>query len=934
MCGPGKEGPQEGILQKGVERTLKNERPLNSPLNAAPPGFSLTSIDFLPLLNAALPITFSHNELASIGNFLSTFPPSVGLEIQEQLSQRPPCLNALQKAVNKGVSLNILTPKNRSAVFKVARYLLSEQALKSQTPVINELRKKDSCLRMLANLFGNRFIRGAGNASFQGLEGSNPIEYVEAWKKFLSQSDFKGVEKEKLENLIKNFIPITHSPSDVAKQIKQQLEKSGECLIQGGYSNTNSKHAMVYHIRREADGSCSFRIFNRGGNIAGEIIDKHGVKCPAFVGLKNISFEKVTQVEFAKNLAKFSKIGPKGFSIKGPKGETDAAEKILSYLGRQPNNWEPDENLIISDQMVPLQTSGVCAPLSVNAALMYCADRVDPENFQKLSIDFKLFLLQQSLSTLLGLLKEKKVEGLIQEVVFLERLIEKFSSSIEKHADALLGVQKTEADELIATYKTCLALVRENISIAEQKKGKSKLNVKGLHKILDKIDPSHVNRNGDQLQLPRLNMTFVKKGALWSVKELPGYHVAQDQFIPNLDPGYLVLEKDTVVGQKMVTEKYVVMPMSAPIEVTEKSNQILRAPYHPDPKTFMGSALYKYDSAKQVLIPPEGRMIETLHLARYYLHKGMFDEAEAILQNKKIRESEEPYPLDVQEMLVAVASASSAKNISSRRYRIRMEALAIYVHNRERFPDSPSIAIDSQIPRSVIFRYHERLDDIAPIPIEDELAISRAFPEEFPQARLEQLEQLQAAELQMKAQSAMDRKVSQVWSHRPFDLTSFQSHLNVLFCKFSEKGAPANIPEMATEVETAIVQTDQQCQRLKKQILLHLHTQLALNPLYSAGVTSAKKQMPSFEELLETYRDYDSPVLNEYMESYLTLENQLYSLREFVQELNQADAVRDGLDMDGDDLLELEPVENKFAMNANVSPIPAIADIAVPLLGR
>ncbi len=909
VYGPREGRSQEGRLQKGVERTLKNEGPLNSPLNVVPSGFSSASANFLPLLKAALPTTFSRDELASIGNFLSKFPPGVVLQIQEQLSQRPPCLNALQKAINKGIALNLLTPENKPVIFKIARYLLSEQALAHQALVANDPQETVSSLRTLANVFGDRFARGAGNASSQKLEGGDTDVHVKAWRNFLFHSDFKGIEKEKIESLVGNIISTLRlSSSTLANSIKQQLEKSGECFLDGGWFNSNigSGHVMIYHIQKEADGSCSFRIFNRGAGIPENVLDEFRTKCPTFVGLKNVSFEAVTGQEFAQKLVEFAKIGPKD--------GTNATETILSYLGRERGNWVRDEELLINDQTIPLQDSETCSYRSLEAVIRYC---IGPESFQKLSIGFKLFLLKQSLPTLLGLLEEKKVDGLIQEVVFLERLIEKFSSSIEKHEDALLGIQKTEADELIATYKTCLALARENISIAEQKKRQPKLNVKGLSNILDKIDPGHVNRlQGDQLQLSRFNLTFIKKGDLWSVKEMPGYHVAKDQFIPNLDPGYLVLEKNTVIDQKTVTEKFVLMPTVAPMVVAKTARQSLRAPYIPNPNTFTGLALYKYDSARQVLISSGQRMTDALHLIRYYFHKGMFDEVEALLQDEKTRESREHYPINAQQMLVDIALTNTVENIASRGYRIRMEALAMYARNRERFPGSPHIEIDALTVQTTIVKYCERLDDIAPIPLEDEFAISRAFPKEFPQARLEQLEQLQAAELQMKAQSAIDRKVSQVWSHRPFDLTSFQYHLNVLFCKFSEKGAQVNIPDMITEVNTAIIQTNQQCQQLRKQILLHLHAELALNPLYSAGVTAAKRQMPSFEELLKTYRDYDSPVLNEYMESYLTLKNQLYSLREFVQGLNQADAVRDGLDMDENDLLELEPAENKFAMNA------------------
>lgn len=247
-----------------------------------------------------------------------------------------------------------------------------------------------------------------------------------------------------------------------------------------------------------------------------------------------------------------------------------------------------------------------------------------------------------------------------------------------------------------------------------------------------------------KIAFPRLNITLnreiVRGRERWSLAEDNNWFLAAEQFIPHFgqDTGFIILQNDQ--GQKKA-----ILPVWNPLN-NETEKRSLNFPYL---YNFQGKETRKGRCIECPLI--DNYLVPSNHEARFYLakiylEKGMFDEADRLLFAHESEVTHKKHTPEESLLLMEIILDPWSKDIGAHNYRLRMHALYLHEKNLFQFPGKGiTPEVDVQLKTDLVIAYLERLEEVQPLDPREELLILKRMPVVNPifNMRKQELESMQ-----------------------------------------------------------------------------------------------------------------------------------------------------------------------------------------------
>lgn len=181
-----------------------------------------------------------------------------------------------------------------------------------------------------------------------------------------------------------------------------------------------------------------------------------------------------------------------------------------------------------------------------------------------------------------------------------------------------------------------------------------------------------------QVRFSRLGMTIEQSKGKWSLKGQSEWSLAKEQFLPHFAPdtGFLIFENSK--GEK---KAYLPLWGPGPIKqgagAADSSQRSLHFPYSYDfeAKDKRKAVCVECRIQGGVTIPTDAEA--RYQLARIYLEKGYFEEAEELLFSPEALMTSQQLSSDAELLLRQIVFSSASEDIGSRNIKLRLHALYI-----------------------------------------------------------------------------------------------------------------------------------------------------------------------------------------------------------------------------------------------------------------
>jgi len=327
---------------------------------------------------------------------------------------------------------------------------------------------------------------GANNKKLEGYNFENTIsymlEFLEARKK--AKLDMYGLPNSLIKELSLGLkLSKIDNKEEFVESIQKSLEKNSEdnFLIPGGWAGRPSGHAMFYELIPQDDGKFTFRIFNLGDGVSGDVdASNYKTKAPPYVDFEGISKQHLMDKNTLGAIFELKRYAT------FPQTESKTNFNADNIYGGLKSLLNP-ENISTPEDSKTAQRSGVCSWRSLMAVI---SSHTTKDEYKRFACDIKMqSLIHRNWEELLKTDEKGKVSN-SNQIPLLEKAHAKLARKIDKlakqdivdnkylfQAEAYLNrIETLIKNHKVKAYKRPLEKVKVSKPFISEKMDSSKLD--------------------------------------------------------------------------------------------------------------------------------------------------------------------------------------------------------------------------------------------------------------------------------------------------------------------------------------------------------------------------------------------------------------------------------------------------------------------------
>lgn len=400
------------------------------------------------LLQQQFPKQLTSEDCSEIASFLSSQAHIETIINSLKKNNHEPLFSALRMGLAYGSN------ERSVKIFNILQKIVPFESVIKDVNV--DIDKRDSWINLIANIFGDPFIKGT---SWEG-EGS-PAPFLNALSTYLEKRGIGTPAANQMQYVAQNWInAVSLTPNEFHKKIQQVLKdcpgSPKKCLIFGGWQ----KHSIMYEVEQQKNGLYAFRIFNRGegSNYQDFLNVNYRSDVAGCISIKDIPSHLLFKSGFLGSLSQLKK-------MPGDKAAPILIGQLLPMLGGTKEIF--DEKI---EHFLKLQRSGTCTYAGLEA---WIAHQMDDESRRIFMCEYKTSILKEGYPFFAKLSKEKianekDYKRTKEEYAIINRSLEDFSRFIHEQESSIPEETLERAKWVILQYQE--GLHRLNASIVHYEK--------------------------------------------------------------------------------------------------------------------------------------------------------------------------------------------------------------------------------------------------------------------------------------------------------------------------------------------------------------------------------------------------------------------------------------------------------------------------------